>query len=173
MRDIDVDSFEACLRGIRIGWRHLELRDSYGVADENEALRAWQRGEEYQLQGLDSLCQFFGDLAARGRVLQRVKVVSEPLSDYQQWSLNVSRRVARSGEEIRVVNRKVVATLLVPPADFYVLDGTRALFLHHDGNGGTGTFSITDDRSVVLRCIDSFSAVWDAAAPLDSYLGPG
>ncbi|GGK07101.1 hypothetical protein GCM10010123_41140 [Pilimelia anulata] len=139
--------------------------------DENTALRAWHRGEPYELQGLDDLCRFFADLAATGRALRRVKIVSEPLSDYQRWSLDVSRRVVSAGEDIRVVNRKHVATLLVPPSDFYLLDGERVLFLHHDGHGGTAMFSITDDTAVVRSCAESFAAVWRAAEPLDIYLG--
>ncbi|UGT44204.1 hypothetical protein LTV02_12775 [Nocardia yamanashiensis] len=62
---------------------HLELKDSYDSPGENEAFRNWLEGgpgDDYGwFQGWLGTVR---DLTARGAAMRRVRVVTEPHTDY-------------------------------------------------------------------------------------------
>ncbi|QEV18453.1 DUF6879 family protein [Streptomyces alboniger] len=68
---------------------HLELRDSYAATERFEA---WKRGERIKWEDRESWWhpydQLIADAVARGVVIRRARVVSEPVSEYIHWELS-------------------------------------------------------------------------------------
>ena len=107
-----------------------------------------------------------GGHRAAGRTCRRARVVSEPLSDYQQWTRSHVERFREAGEDIRYIPRPRLATVLLPGSgDFYVFDDALVLFLHYAGNGTNASFEITEDPQTVRACQQAFDAVWGLATP--------
>ena len=79
------------LRECRSEAFHLEVRDTYGVPDEDEAFRAFVDDEPYDYRTwFHDRYTFVEDLTARGVFVSRVRVVTVPHSDYQRWSLVIA-----------------------------------------------------------------------------------
>ena len=59
---------------------------------------------------------------SRGVTIRRVRVVSEPLSDYLRWEHACTAVNIEAGEEIRWLSRTKAADLMLPGADCWVFD---------------------------------------------------
>lgn len=159
-----------CL-GIRKSFVHLETRDAYGTETELPHLARWKRGAP---DDLESWCGWWFEMLrghrVAGRSCRRAKVVSEPLSEYQRWSLSIQDAFVEAGEEFGYVPRPQLATVLLPGSgDFYVFDDELVLFLHYAGSGLNASYETTDDPNIVKMCREAFETVWGLAVPFRDY----
>jgi hypothetical protein len=107
---------------------------------------------------------------AAGRTCRRARIVSEPVNEYQRWSMSLAGLYVDAGEDIRYVPRRNLTTVALPGSgDFYVFDDELVLFLHYAGNGLNTAFETTDDPAIVQTCREAFQAVWDLATPFRAY----
>jgi hypothetical protein len=97
-------------------------------------------------------------------------VVSEPVSDYQRWTLSHAGLFVDAGEDIRYVARRRLTTLMLPGSgDFYVFDDDLVMFLHYAGTGINASFETSTDPRVVQACRKGFESVWDLGVPVREY----
>jgi hypothetical protein len=130
----------------------------------------WRRGEFDDLSWLDWWLQVLRDHRAAGRTCRRARVVSEPVSLYQRWTLSHVDVFIEAGEDIRYVPRRRLATVFLPGSgDFYVFDDEVVLFLHYAGDGNNVAFETTDDPQTVQTCRQAFETVWDLTTPFRDY----
>jgi hypothetical protein len=170
MRESSLEELSELCRGIHSSFVHLETRDSYGTDTELPHLTKWRRGEPDDYAWLAWWLEMLHGHRAAGRTCRRARIVSEPLSEYQQWALSHARRFIDAGEDIRYVPRpKLTTTLLPGSGDFYVFDDNLVVFLHYAGTGTNTSFQITTDRHVVSTCRQAFDSVWDQATPVGDY----
>ena len=160
---------ELC-RGIRTSFVHLESRDAYGTDTELPHLAKWRRGEPDDYAWLGWWLEMLRGHRAAGRSCRRVRVVSEPVSEYQRWILSHVRLFTEAGEDIRYVPRpRLVATPLPGSGDFYVFDDELVMFLHYAGTGLNTAFELTNEPPLVETCREAFEAAWKLGTPADDY----
>jgi hypothetical protein len=170
MRASSLDELRQLCRGIGKSFVHLETRDCYGTETELPHLAAWRRGEPDDYAWLEGWLEMLRGHRAAGRTCRRARVVSEPLSEYQQWVLSSAALFTGAGEDIRYVPRPALTGISLPGSgDFYVFDGDLVMFLHYAGNGTGTAFEITGDPHAARACRDAFDRVWQMAAPLGEY----
>ncbi|MEV5572493.1 DUF6879 family protein [Spirillospora sp. NPDC052269] len=104
--------------------RRLEVRDRYDSPSEHEPLRRFLAGEPKDMGWIQNWTRDVGQAVADGKVFQRVRVVSVPLSDYARFGLDLSRHNIATGEDIRSVDRRDAEG--VPGFDYWVFDSARA-----------------------------------------------
>lgn len=158
-----------------LGFEHtafrLETHERYVDDEEQEPIRRFLEGEPpddaWFMDWYDAVVQ----LAAAGKRMQRVRVVSEPHSDYTRFGIDMARRLnVPAGEDIRYLARHQAESLGLPNEDFWLLDAARLLTLHFDGDVLLGAELITDPAAVAQRA-HWRDAAWHAATPLDEYAG--
>jgi hypothetical protein len=160
---------ELCL-GIRKSFVHLETRDAYGTETELPQIAKWKHGEPDDLAWLGWWLEMLRGHIAAGRTCRRARIVSQPVSEYQRWSMSHVSVFVDAGEDIRYVPRRNLTTVALPGSgDFYVFDDELVLFLHYAGNGLNTAFETTDDPAIVQTCREAFQAVWDLARPFRDY----
>jgi hypothetical protein len=112
----------------------LECLPSYAVIedDESEAFHLWLAGElpPKKEREWPKLCA--SAVAAR-KSMQRVRLVSEPLSDYLRFEMDwgYPANVA-AGEDIRILDHEPAGLLKV---DFWLFDDATAVALEYDDDG--------------------------------------
>ena len=152
----------------RSAW-HLELRDSY-TPDDPDWLD-WHAGRRFNpaerwadWHGL--ICQ----TVDRGVNVRRVRVVSEPVTDYIKFEYDVTtaHNIA-AGEDVRWLPRATAAGLLLPVSDFWVFDGQVVLWNHFTGDGSWSGEEQADDPALAKLCESSFEAAWERAIPHEDY----
>jgi hypothetical protein len=170
MLSASYDELNELCRGITRSFVHLETRDSYGTEVELPHMARWRRGEPDDFSWMDWWLEMLHGHRAAGRTCRRARIVSEPLSDYQRWTLSHANVLVDAGEDIRYVARPRLTTVTLPGSgDFYLFDDTLVLFLHYAGDGTNTAFEITEDPYPVQTCRQAFAAVWGLAVAYCDY----
>jgi len=146
----------------------LELRDSYKV--DQDDLDAWRSGDYEALEiSYNGWRDAVAAMAAEGRTLRRVRVVSEPLSEYQQMAVRFSGSAVDAGEDLRWLPRRLTSAIALPGNDCFVLDGKIAMFNVLDGDNDRSEIQLSVDAGVVKFCRDAFETAWSLAVPHRDY----
>ena len=158
------------MRDIETSFVHLETRDAYGTEVEQPHLAKWRRGEPDDYAWLAWWLDMLRGHRAAGRTCRRARIVSEPLSEYQQWVNSFVGLFVDAGEDIGLVARPRLTDVLLPGSgDFYVFDDSLVLFLHYAGYGTNTAFEVTGEPGTVRMCREAFESVWRLAVPFREY----
>lgn len=164
-------TLEDLLRAATRSALHLETRDGYMRSDP--MFTAWRAGQRHDPADRDSWWddwwQLTADTAARGVLLRRARVVSEPISDYIRFEYDVTFMNVAAGEDVRWLPRRQASDLALPGNDFWLVDGQTVLLNHFDGDGEWTGSEVSDDPAVAKLCETSFIAVWERAVPHADY----
>lgn len=141
----------------------LELRDRYAFDDD--LFDAWRRGDQAAIDGfLGGWRDRMASEAAAGRRIRRVRVVSEPLSEYQRMLVDTSGPSVDAGEELRWLPRRLVSALPLPGNDCFMLDDC-VMFNVIGGNDEPVDIQLSREPDVMKFCRDSFESAWEIATP--------
>ncbi|ELP67060.1 DUF6879 family protein [Streptomyces turgidiscabies] len=171
----NVPSFDQLMEATQRSAVHLEMRDQYAVGDEADDFNAWLHegrrdadpASEYWTPWVDMISR----AVARGVVVRRARIVSEPVTDYIRYEYAGTDVNVHAGEQVRWLPRQQVSDLMLPGADLWIFDGTQVLFNHFSGDGDWSDppMELRTEPSIVKQCSDAFDAVWERAVPHDEY----
>jgi hypothetical protein len=163
VRPVTNEQFAALLSSFERTAVHMEMRDAYGTAVELPHMAKWAAGIPDDLAWLQDWCAMLRAHVMAGRSVRRVRIVSEPLSDYQRWSYSIAQPMVDAGEDIRWVPRRLVSTIALPGNDFYLFDEQQAVYLLYAGNGLATGLETTSDSAALALCQSAFEALWELA----------
>lgn len=127
----------------RSAWR-LECQGTYDEPEEREPLRQFLAGEPDDLAWYMDWPEWVREVRASGRTIGRVRVLTDPLTDYLRWEIGVLTPPAvEAGEDIRVLPAAVWPGLQLPSTDFWLFDDSTAAVLHFGDQGVSGVELIT------------------------------
>ena len=146
----------------------IELRDDYGM--DAALLEAWRAGDRETVRR--SAQEYAAEVAsnvATGWSFRRVRVVSEPLSDYQQMALATCGPSVDAGEQLRWLPRRLASAVPLPGNDCFIVDGEVAIFNVLGGDNRLAEIQLSRDGDIVKFCRDAFEAVWLLATTHHEY----
>lgn len=155
--------------GARRTVRRLEMRDGYMTSDP--WYQAWLRGrfDEYEAKTDFPWLDVVREVVGRGIHIRRVRIVSEPVSDYIRFEYATTRGIVEAGEEVRWVPRRLAAACALPGTDCWIRDGDEVLFSHYDGDGEVVGRELVTKREIVNVCMNGFGMAWDLGIPHEDY----
>src|SRR5206468_3635150 len=103
----------------------LESRDRYNIPAEQQALRRFAAGEPDPERAARPWLAQMRAVTAAGRRVERVRVISDPPSDYARWLMAGTALNVGAGEDIRYLPRSEAIRLQLPDRDFWIFDGDR------------------------------------------------
>ena len=152
---------------------HLEMRDIYTTDIERDRFRKWLAGE--QLDPAEEAewwrpwhTMMRANMAA-GKTMRRLRIVSEPVTDYVRFEWADTEQLVRAGEDIRWLPRRRASALMLPGNDFWLFDGATVAFTHFSGSGEVLDYEMTTDPDLVRQCKASFEAAWSIGIPHSQY----
>ncbi|MFI6577588.1 DUF6879 family protein [Nocardiopsis sp. NPDC050513] len=156
----------------RTAWK-LEVRDRYNVDGENEDVERFLRtGDPGRTDDHAATSPWHRDVTRgrkQGKVWQRVRVVSEPLSGYIAWEHAVTRFNVEAGEDIRWLPRHHPSVDDLPQLDFWLFDGRWSCVLHFDDDDAPRRLERIDDPAVIGRHRQWWETAWRHAIPHHEY----
>ena len=163
---------DSLIAGFRREALHLELRDVYAAADHSR-FRKWLSGEQFDPQDEAEWWRPWREMMGRhreaGRVLRRLRVVSEPVTDYIKFEWLDAAELARDGEDVRWLPRQRGSALLLPGNDLWCFDAETVVFTYLSGKGAVQGYELTTDPELVGQVVAAFEAAWLAATPHGEY----
>jgi uncharacterized protein DUF6879 len=149
---------------------HLEQRDSYNVAAEDEPFGRWLGGDPDDYAWHQDWLNFLRQATAAGVAVQRVRLASVPHSDYIRWGLDVSPLNFEAGEDIRYLPRHLTKDLELPDEDYWLLDENTLILSVFSPDGRTGGFALESNLELLRQCLAVRDQVWDRAIPYAQYV---
>ncbi|WP_433434531.1 DUF6879 family protein [Nonomuraea sp. CA-141351] len=148
---------------------HLEIHDEHMTSDPGYA--AFKAGRDFINQDqAQAWVDVVAPAVARGVVVRRARIVSEPVSDYTRYMHAVAPAYQlAAGEQLRWLPRPLASTLAIPGNPFWVFDDRVVRFSVYDGRGEVIGHQFSEEPGVVELCARAFEAVWNLATPHDEY----
>ncbi|GAB3278785.1 hypothetical protein GCM10027589_05060 [Actinocorallia lasiicapitis] len=144
--------------------RKLELLDDYPA--DAELFSAWRSGDVAAVERIRDVWRAkLADESGAGLKWRRVRVISEPLSEYQRMAVEI----ALPEEDLRWLPRRLVSAIPLPANDCFVLDSEAVIFNVHGGDGQRSEIQLSLDEQAVAFCRDAFDVVWSMAVPTSEY----
>ena len=145
----------------------LETRQWYAEPAETGALRSFLAGQEPAMySGKEAWLAVVRAGVAAGKVLQRVHVVSEPLTDYLRFEIGWSYQLnAEAGEDIRISR----AAAALPADDYWLFDSRALARLHYGDDGALAGVELTTDPAAVVQAGYWRDVALHLAVPLSNW----
>ncbi|MEU5437666.1 DUF6879 family protein [Streptomyces sp. NPDC020719] len=152
---------------------HLEMRDAYAVDIETGRYADWKAGKRYdpadRTQWWRPWHSLITETVARGVVVRRARIVSEPVSEYIRFEYDGTFMNVAAGELVRWLPRRQASGLALPGNDFWVFDDRIVRFGHFSGHGEYLGEEWTEEPAVTDLCSSAFEAVWQRAVPHEEF----
>lgn len=149
----------------------LETLPAYNVGgDEQQRLTAHRLGRPRPLRNVRTspwLARIATGTILGNKQWKRVRVVDDPLTDYQGWQLHSYREAQAVGDEVLIARRADVGD--VGP-DFWLLDQSRVVVMRYHPDGRVHRREYVIDPAVVAECAARVGAVTKRAVPLNRFL---
>lgn len=149
-RAIDWDEFGKLFDDFEHTAFRLETQERYVEDDEIEPLQAFLAGRPDYAWHQDWVA-YIREVRAAGKVLERVRVVNEPHSDYTRFGLDASRDNVAAGDDIRYLPRPLAAKLGLPDEDYWLFDSRVAVVFQFGPDGRISRFELTDEPETILQ----------------------
>jgi hypothetical protein len=149
----------------------LETLDQYAVGYEEEAIRRFLAGEPLDPGFIAPWLEQVAAATGAGRRMQRVHVVTEPLSDYLRYEMDGYRLTVAAGEDVRIVPRAVARERELPGEDFWLFDDGPVARMHYDRHGAFLGAELVQEPEVIARYCQWRDVALQAATPYARYVG--
>jgi hypothetical protein len=111
-----------------------------------------------------------GEARQVGKTMQRVHVITEPLTDYLRFELAFYRGSVLAGEDIRILSGDLAAGLDLPDFDYWLFDDERAAVMYYGDHGSWLHTEIVTEPSFVADCGRWRTQALSRAIPLGDYM---
>lgn len=144
------DEFYRLFRNFRRTVFRLETQGVYREAVEDEPLRRFLAGEPPDDEWLQPWLDLVRLAKAENRAFRRVRVLTEPPTDYLRFEMDLALRLnIPAGEDIRALSRSQANMLGLPEdTDFWMFDDDRVGLMHFGDRGMLGLEMINEPRAV-------------------------
>jgi hypothetical protein len=149
---------------------HLELRDSYHVVQEDEPFARWLAGEPDDYAWRQDWLSFVREVTAGGTRIERLRVITEPPSDYVRWEHALDPQNIAVGEEIRYLPRQVATDVSWPAEDCWLLDDDQLILSLFKPDGRSAGFAIEDAPDLVVQYRAVRDIGWPRGMPSAEYV---
>ncbi|WP_410620902.1 DUF6879 family protein [Amycolatopsis sp. cmx-8-4] len=148
-----------------------ECQGTYHEPYEQQALRQHLAGDEPDLTYLRTWLDDVRRGTDAGRRYSRVRVVTDPITDYLRFELAVTPHNEAAGEDVRVLSAARAAELgPLPGTDFWLFDDRLVTVMHFDEREGFQYADAVTTPDQVTQFLEIRERVWDAAVPFREFV---
>lgn len=151
---------------------HLELKDEYRAAYEDGPVAKWLNGEPDDFAWMRPWTERVQSAAEAGKTVRRVRVITEPLSDYIRWEHSVTHLNQEAGEDIRWLPRHLLPEDLEFPVagnDWWLFDDRQVTVGYFYDDLRVKGSELVTAPAVVADCIRVRDRLWSIAIPHSEY----
>jgi hypothetical protein len=149
----------------------LQTLDRYDAANEREPFERFQHGRAQDLRWREPWVRLLSEARGTGRRMQRIHIVTEPLSEYVKFLLTCAYPSSvEAGEDVRVLSRQNASDAGLPEFDYWLFDSLQVAIMSYDSEGNLLEIELTRDPDVLGPCRSGREVAFQHAKRLDTYL---
>ncbi|MGW3346810.1 DUF6879 family protein [Nonomuraea rubra] len=166
------DAFDALFSSFQRSAFRLEGRDRYYAPDEQERVKRFLAGQGYDVASrlASPWWQTIRQATIDGKVVRRVRVVTEPHGEYTRYALVGARINIDGGEDIRYLPRHQAVELGLPEHDYWLFDERLVVLMHFDDADAFVGAELVDDPATVAEHRRWQATAWEHSIPYDRYV---
>lgn len=170
---LDDPAFQALFDGVEASWFRLETLQSYDVGYESTEFQDFLRTGRLDREP-GAWQQMIAAHTAAGRVLSRVHVIEEPLSDYIRYELAAYQINAAAGEQIGLipVSQGTWPQGLPRGVDYWLFDDRHLWSMEYDDASQFIAAERIEDPERMQQAREWRDVALAKATPLSAYLQP-
>ena len=168
--------FDALFTSFRHTAYRLETLQIYDVSYEIEPYRAFLAGEPRPRDAAkNAWTAMLAHSAADGKIVQRVHLVNEPLTDYLRYELEWSYPPnVEAGEDIRILPIDSISAADLErssiPGDYWLFDSSDLWIMHYDDDGAFLCIEQVSEPEAIVTCAYWRDAALHRAIPYYEYM---
>jgi hypothetical protein len=169
--NLEIERFSCLFQSFKERAFRLETLDLYSVQEEAENYRRFLKGDRPPASNNEEWCQLIKGNVTAGKVMERIHVVSVPLTPYVKFEIDwgyVHSRAA--GEQIRMLDRTRVPKELGSVRDFWLFDEKVLVFMCYQKDGAFVGAEIENDPGVISEHIMIERRLLSLSLPLGEFL---
>ncbi|WP_431945525.1 DUF6879 family protein [Micromonospora marina] len=157
------DDFNKLFRYFTTTAFRLEVQPAYDVTDERQSFDEFLAGEPRPATEFPFYAAWLDQIRSvttQGRRVERVRVLSEPPTDYQRWEMWSGQYNTAAGERIRYMSRSRAENVGLPiEDDWWLFDSLRLALMRFSDRGEPLGGKIITDPTIVSQHV----AWWNLA----------
>lgn len=142
-----------------------ECQAEYRESFEAEPWRKFRDGEPDDLAWIRPWLDGVRAATAAGRRFERVRVLTDPLTDYLEWEMYIGQFNAQAGEHIRVLDEQQRTALALPGDDFWLFDDTLVARMLYDEDLSFVGAELVSDHDAVHTALHIREIAWQKSTP--------
>lgn len=163
------DDWAKALHEFRNTAFRFETQGVYREPYEQESLRQFLAGQEPDTAFVQGWLDDVRRGTAAGRRYSRVRVLTDPLTDYLQFELALTPLNVSAGEDVRILSAARAQELALPRQDFWLFDDEWAAVMHF-GDDGFSHADVVSDTTELRRFLEIRDLAWKDAVPFGDYV---
>lgn len=169
---LSAEEFLDLFRSFTRSARRLESRSHTHIEEEQPRVRAFLAGELPERCELQQTTwtEIVGRQTSAGRAFQRVRVMNQPLTEYNRYLIYRTPYNLAAGEDIRYLDRDRANALALPDHDFWVFDSAVVCFLRFTADGRLIGSDTVSDPEIVAWHEERILRAFDAATVYAEYV---
>lgn len=173
------DEFNALFDRFQQTVVRLEALPVYDLAFEADSIAAWRRGDprpERSVRTDPWVARIAASTTTQGKQWQRVRVLSDPPTEYERYELDSYVESQAVGEQIFIAERQIALDVVEGELgpDVWLFDagqrGAFAAVMRYDPTGRWLGVDHVTDPAVVAAFADRIDRVRQVSIPLNTYL---
>ncbi|PXY33539.1 hypothetical protein BAY59_10675 [Prauserella coralliicola] len=163
------ESWAKAFSSFRVSAFRWEAQGVYREPHEQEPLRQFLAGEAVDTSFVkDWLAEVRRNTDA-GRRYSRVRVLTDPLTDYLRFELAMTPYNIDAGEDVRVLSKERQRELSLPSQDFWLFDDEWAAVMRF-GDQGLIDAEVVSDPAALDLFREIRDLAWKEAVPFRDYM---
>ncbi|GAB3500832.1 DUF6879 family protein [Amycolatopsis cihanbeyliensis] len=147
----------------------LEVRDRYNVDAEDEPFRRFLAGEASDPSWGSGWRENIQRVTADGKLFERVRVKSIPLTDYSRFGLWACQLNIEAGEDIRYLTRDAAEGIELPNHDYWLFDSRTLVRMHFDEEDRPLQHEVITDPETIVQHNYWRDVAWHYAVRRDEF----
>jgi hypothetical protein len=152
---LTADDFNRLFRYFKHTAFRMEVQPVYAVTEERESVEEFLAGEPRPVTEFPFYAAWLDQirtLTSEGKRIERVRILTEPPTDYQRWEIWSGQFNAAAGEVIRYLPRQRATEIGLPVADdWWMFDSERVARMRFGQAGEPLGGEIVSDPDVVAQ----------------------
>jgi hypothetical protein len=122
-----------------------EALQNYAVDEEEKSFSEFLKTGKVEISDNQEWYEFISAKVASGVKMQRVRLVTLPLTTYTRYELPYLEAASDHGDQIYIIMDQDFRKLTIPVQDFWLIDDLHALLMNYDDQGKYQNFQLFEN----------------------------